>query len=59
VPYLTQMPIGEGEVFDYEFTPPDAGTYWYHPHCMTMEQMTYGLTGVMVIAEHDDPGFSS
>lgn len=59
VPYLTQMPIGEGEVFDYEFTPPDAGTYWYHPHCMTMEQMAHGLTGIMVIAEREDPGFTS
>lgn len=59
VPYLTQMPIGSGEVFDYEFTPPDAGTYWYHPHCMTMEQMAHGLTGVMVVAEAEDPGFDS
>ncbi|RBW53651.1 multicopper oxidase family protein [Ruegeria sp. A3M17] len=59
VPYLTQMPLGEGEVFNYEFTPPDAGTYWYHPHCMTMEQMAYGLTGIMVIAEPEDPGFDS
>ncbi len=59
VPYLTQMPIGEGEVFIYEFTPPDAGTYWYHPHCMTMEQMAHGLTGVMVVAESEDPGFDA
>lgn len=57
VPYLTQMPIGGGESFDYTFTPPDAGTYWYHPHCMTMSQMARGLTGVMVIREADDPGF--
>ncbi|WP_300071908.1 multicopper oxidase family protein [uncultured Ruegeria sp.] len=59
VPYLTQMPMGQNEVFQYEFTPPDAGTYWYHPHCMTMEQMAHGLTGVMVIAEPEDPGFDS
>lgn len=59
VPYLTQMPIGPDEVFDYEFTPPDAGTFWYHPHCMTMEQMAHGLTGVLVIAEAEDPGFDS
>ncbi|EEE37176.1 multicopper oxidase [Rhodobacteraceae bacterium KLH11] len=59
VPYLTQMPMGEGEVFPYEFTPPDAGTYWYHPHCMTMDQMAHGLTGVMVIAEAEHPGFDS
>ncbi|SDX58772.1 Multicopper oxidase with three cupredoxin domains (includes cell division protein FtsP and spore coat protein CotA) [Ruegeria halocynthiae] len=59
VPYLTQIPMGEGETFHYEFTPPDAGTYWYHPHCMTMEQMAHGLTGVMVITEAEDPGFNS
>ncbi|NOD49534.1 MULTISPECIES: multicopper oxidase family protein [unclassified Ruegeria] len=59
VPYLTQMPIGEDDSFTYEFTPPDAGTYWYHPHCMTMDQMAHGLTGVMVIAEREDPGFDS
>jgi FtsP/CotA-like multicopper oxidase with cupredoxin domain len=59
VPYLTQMPMGQDEVFQYEFRPPDAGTYWYHPHCMTMEQMAHGLTGVMVIAEPEDPGFDS
>ncbi len=59
VPYLTQMPMAQGEVFPYTFTPPDAGTYWYHPHCMTMEQMAHGLTGVMVIAEAEDPGFDS
>ncbi|UWQ37587.1 multicopper oxidase family protein [Leisingera aquaemixtae] len=57
VPYLTQMPIAGGEVFDYAFTPPDAGTHWYHPHCMTMAQMAHGLTGVMVIREAEDPGF--
>jgi FtsP/CotA-like multicopper oxidase with cupredoxin domain len=57
VPYLTQMPIAGGESFDYEFTPPDAGTYWYHPHCMTMSQMAHGLTGVMVIREAEEPGF--
>lgn len=44
VPYLTQLPIAPDETFLYEFTPPDAGTYWYHPHCMTMAQMAHGLT---------------
>lgn len=57
VPYLTQFPIAPDEAFDYGFTPPDAGTYWYHPHCMTMDQMALGLTGVIIVDEHDDPGF--
>lgn len=59
VPYLTQMPIATNETFSYAFTPPDAGTYWYHPHCMTMDQMAHGLTGVLVIKEAKDPGFDA
>ncbi|MEM8795811.1 MAG: multicopper oxidase family protein [Pseudomonadota bacterium] len=57
VPYLTQFPIIKNETFRYAFTPPDAGTYWYHPHCMTMRQMAHGMTGVLVVEEKDDPGF--
>lgn len=59
VPYLTQYPIEAGDRFRYEFTPPDAGTFWYHPHCNTLEQMARGLTGVLVVEERDDPGFDS
>ncbi len=29
---LTQKPVLPGQSFDYRFTPPDAGLYWYHPH---------------------------
>ncbi|GAB4521662.1 MAG: multicopper oxidase family protein [Roseibium sp.] len=57
VPYLTQNPIEAGEAFRYEFTPPDAGTFWYHPHCNTLEQMARGLTGVLVVEDDEDPGF--
>jgi len=57
VPYLTQFPISEGETFSYAFTPPDAGTYWYHPHCMTMTQMALGLTGILVVEEPEEIGF--
>ncbi|MEM6550076.1 MAG: multicopper oxidase family protein [Pseudomonadota bacterium] len=57
VPYLTQIPIGQDETFRYAFTPTDAGTYWYHPHCMTMDQMARGLTGILVVEEAEDPGF--
>ncbi|MCR9057632.1 MAG: multicopper oxidase family protein [Rhodobacteraceae bacterium] len=57
VPYLTQYPIEAGQSFRYEFTPPDAGTFWYHPHCNTLEQMARGMTGVMIVEEAEDPGF--
>ena len=59
VPYLTQFPIARGETFRYAFTPTDAGTYWYHPHCMTMEQMARGMTGVLIVEEADAPGFDA
>lgn len=59
VPYLTQFPIGKDQRFQYEMTSPDAGTFWYHPHCMTMEQMALGFTGILIVEEDDDPGFDS
>ena len=59
VPYLTQFPFGQNETFEYSFTSMDAGTYWYHPHCLTMNQMAKGLTGVLIIEEKTDPGFDS
>ncbi len=59
VPYLTQFPLIRDETFRYAFTPPDAGTYWYHPHCLTMEQMALGLTGVLVVEEPFDIGFDA
>ena len=57
VPYLTQEPILAGDSFRYRFTPPDAGTFWYHPHCNTLDQMARGLTGVLVVEDAEDPGF--
>ena len=59
VPYMTQFPIARDETFRYAFTPPDAGTYWYHPHCMTMDQMALGLTGILIVEEARDPGFDA
>ncbi|MEE4013059.1 multicopper oxidase family protein [Roseibium sp. FZY0029] len=59
VPYLTQYPIEAGNSFRYEFTPPDAGTFWYHPHCNTLEQIARGLTGVIVVEDEEDVGFDS
>lgn len=57
VPYLTQVPMGQGDSYTYRFSPPDAGTYWYHPHCMTMDQMARGLTGFLIVDEEEAPGF--
>ncbi len=51
VPGLTQPPIHPGVSFAYEFTPPDAGTFWYHPHVNSLEQLGRGLAGVLIVEE--------
>ncbi len=52
---LTQPAIKSGESFLYEFTPPDAGTYWYHSHVNAYEQVGRGLYGPLVIEEKEPP----
>ena len=51
VPYMTQPPVEQGESFAYEFTPPDAGTFFFHPHCNTVEQLGRGLAGVLIVED--------
>jgi len=55
VPHLTQAPIGQGGEFEYEFRLPDAGTYWYHPHERSQEQVARGLYGALIIDEAEPP----
>ena len=54
VPGITQTPIGTGTAFDYAFTAPDPGTYFYHPHSGV--QLDRGLYGVLVIDDPHEPG---
>jgi FtsP/CotA-like multicopper oxidase with cupredoxin domain len=53
VPHLTQPPIAPGGRFVYEFPLPDAGTYWYHPHLRSHEQVARGLHGVLIVEERE------
>ena len=55
VPGLTQPPIEPGSEFDYEFAPPDAGTFWYHPHTDGLQQLGRGLGGVLIVEEREPP----
>ncbi len=55
VPHLTQHPVAPGDSFDYGFEVPDAGTYWYHPHNRSWEQMARGLYGALIVEEADLP----
>ncbi|SEO09820.1 Multicopper oxidase with three cupredoxin domains (includes cell division protein FtsP and spore coat protein CotA) [Palleronia pelagia] len=51
VPDLTQTAVAPGESFDYAFDVPDAGTYWYHAHWASPEQVGRGLHGPLIIEE--------
>jgi FtsP/CotA-like multicopper oxidase with cupredoxin domain len=51
VPNITQKAVQPGETFVYEFTPKDAGTFWFHPHVRASEQVERGLYGVLVVED--------
>jgi FtsP/CotA-like multicopper oxidase with cupredoxin domain len=55
VPGLTQAPVPPGGRFDYDFALPDAGTYWYHAHVTSMEQVGRGLAGPLIVTEPEPP----
>ncbi|MEQ9495700.1 MAG: multicopper oxidase family protein [Deltaproteobacteria bacterium] len=54
-----QEPVEPGGTFTYRFTVPDAGTFWYHPHVRSNEQVEKGLYGAIVIREADHPVLSA
>jgi len=55
VPGLTQDAVPRGASFAYDFTLPDAGTFWYHPHANSAEQVGRGLYGALVVEEREPP----
>ncbi|NRA87217.1 MAG: multicopper oxidase family protein [Rhizobiales bacterium] len=57
VPYLTQDPVYPNDEFTYEFTPKDAGTYFYHSHFNSLAQLSHGLSGMIIIDEKIKPNF--
>ncbi len=59
VPHLTQPPVLPGESFTYDFLCPDAGTYWYHPHMHSVEQLGKGLVGVLIVDEAEPQPFDT
>ena len=52
-------PVQPGESFTYEFAVPDAGTFWYHPHVRSNEQIERGLHGMLVVHEEEPPGYDA
>lgn len=55
VPGLTQPPVKPGASFTYDFACNDAGTFWYHPHAGTPEQLGRGLYGLLIVDEPNPP----
>lgn len=54
---VTQAPIGPGQDFTYEFTPPDAGTFLIRPLVIggASEPSGRGLAGLLVVEERSPP----
>ena len=46
---VTQDAVHEGGEFVYRFVAEQAGTYWYHSHQVSHEQVIGGLYGVLVV----------
>ncbi len=51
---LTQDAVLPGETFEYDFVVPDVGTYWYHAHTKTWNQVARGLYGVLIVEDDDE-----
>jgi FtsP/CotA-like multicopper oxidase with cupredoxin domain len=50
-------PFAAGASFRYEFVVPEAGTFWYHAHSQSIEQIERGLYGAIVVHERTPPRF--
>lgn len=55
VPMLTQDLINPTDTMTYLFTPPDAGTYWYHSHYISHEQVARGMMGPLIVEDDMPP----
>jgi FtsP/CotA-like multicopper oxidase with cupredoxin domain len=50
-----QKPIEPGEIFEYRFVVPDAGTFWYHSHFNETIQVERGMYGALIVEDESDP----
>ena len=55
VPGLTQDIVAPGTDFAYRLRAPDAGTFWYHSHNRSWEQVARGLYGPLIVTEDTPP----
>jgi len=54
VPGMTQDVVAPQGTFDYEFTAPDPGTYWFHPHVGL--HLDRGLYSPLIVEDPAEPG---
>ena len=54
VPGMTQEVVRPQGSFDYEFTAPDPGTYWFHPHVGL--HLDRGLYSPLIVEDPAEPG---
>jgi manganese oxidase len=50
---VTQRPIEPGDIFTYEFTAKEAGTYFYHSHKEPDRQQGLGMYGALIVDPKD------
>ena len=55
VPMVTQDLIEPADIKAYTFVPPDSGTYWYHSHYTSHEQVARGMMGALIIEDDVPP----
>lgn len=53
VPGVTQPDVQAGGEYTYQFTAPDPGTYWFHPHTGT--QLDRGLYAPLIVEDPHEP----
>src|SRR5439155_5297450 len=46
---ITQREIQPGQTYTYEWSPPVAGTFFYHTHSRADVQQTLGLYGALIV----------
>jgi FtsP/CotA-like multicopper oxidase with cupredoxin domain len=56
VPGVTQNAVQPGQSFTYEFKATVPGTYWYHSHQDSVNQLDRGLYGALIVEPKDGPG---
>lgn len=52
---LTQAAVAPGAEFTYDLELRDAGTFWYHAHNRSLEQVARGLHGPLIVEEPEAP----